>query len=232
MGVSIKLTSSSMDGNLMVSDDQTLSNSTKSRIESQPASPFDDGSYLVIPQKHHNVKVTRNGVTQKSSRICVVNLDKGYARSMQLSQLNGSVSVIDKLDQVENPLETEDRPTSDGKGTVRRLKRGQMPAPVRALKSGYLPISVDGSDAVVTVPFFIKIDGVLQGYNVSYEERKDEPGVYDVALDQNNHVAFNRATYPSYEVVSDVKDADITKARNIINSDPQMKTLTNGRLLK
>lgn len=228
--------SNAFDGNLEKSDDQRASESTKSRVNNQPVASFDDGEYIVVPQKHFNVKTSRiDGTTVNSSRICVVNLEKGYCRTFKVSDLNGTVATIDKIDQSENPLEIETiKDRRDGKTMVKRIKRGQLPRPTRALKYGYLPLITQGDDVVVSVPFRIKINGNLTGFNVAYVEQKDSKGVgtghYDVELDDNGNVVFNETSYPSFETDSTVKDADVSKAKSIISKDAQMSVLTEGRL--
>ena len=120
--------SNAFDGNLEKADDQRASDSTKSRVNNQPVAAFDDGEYIVVPQKHFNVKTSRiDGTTVNSSRICIVNLEKGYCRTFKVSDLNGTVATIDKIDQNENNKKKKTiKDSRDGKTMVKRIKRGRL----------------------------------------------------------------------------------------------------------
>lgn len=232
------IASNAFDGNLKKSTDQKASDSTKSRVRNQPVANFDDGEYIVLAQKHFNVDSTRtDGSTVASSRLVVVNLAGGYARSYKISDMNGTVATVEKIDQEATTLARETvKDRRDNKTEVIRLKRGQLPRPVRALAQGYLPLAEQGDDIVVSIPFKMKINGNLTGYNVSYVEQLDGKGKgtghYDVEIDpETDEVVFTQVSFPSFSTDQKVSTQEINKAKAIIEADAQMKSLTDGRLL-
>lgn len=206
---------------LMKSSEQGLSKTSKNAIDNLPVERFEQGTYILVPQKHFNVDVTVNGMRRVSSRFAVVNLKDKYCRTMKINDLTGSLSVVGELPD----LKTEKRKNDDGI-EVTRIVRGELSGKgVRSCIKGQVPLITEGETAKVVTPCMLKVIGYATGANVSYVEQANNPGVWDVELNDDGEVVFNKASLIQFEVDRNIKDEDVQKAISLIEDDDQMNDL-------
>lgn len=217
------ISSSNYDGALKKSANQEASDSTTSRVQNQPIADF-EGEFVVIPQTHFNVETEYNGVKRDSSRFAVANLAGKYPRSFRVNDLEASVAILGS--DAPEDLKTETvKDRRDGVTEVVRLVRRQLTRPVRACVKGIMPITTEGKTIKVTAPFKIKCIGYVDGLNVSYVEQENNAGHFDVELDKDGQVVFNKVSMLQFEVDQNVTPAEVKAATALIEGDAQLKDL-------
>lgn len=217
------ISSSNYDGALKKSAKQDASDSTMGRVQNQPIADF-EGTFVVVPQEHFNVDTEYNGVKRESSRFAVANLEGNYARSFRVNDLEATVQILGT--DIPEGLETETvKDRRDGVTDVLRLKRGKLTRPIRACLKGILPLITEGKKIKATAPFKIKCIGYADGMNVSYVEQENNAGHYDVELDADGGVVFNKVSMLQFECDQNVTAAEVKKATALIEGDAQLKDL-------
>lgn len=217
------ISSSNYDGALKKSANQEASDSTASRVQNQPIADF-EGEFVVVPQSHFNVETEYNGVKRDSSRFAVANLAGKYPRSFRVNDLEASVAILGS--DAPEDLKTETvKDRRDGVTEVVRLVRRQLTRPVRACVKGIMPLITEGKKIKVTAPFKIKCIGYVDGLNVSYVEQENNAGHFDVELDKDGQVVFNKVSMLQFEVDQNVTPAEVKAATALIEGDAQLKDL-------
>lgn len=220
------------DGMLKKSADQKASASLKARVDNQPVAQYDTDKYIVLAQNHFNVENMYNNEKRNSARIAIVNLNKEYARTYKVSDLEATLAL---LDLPEKAFETEMVDDRRHPGfSVRRVKRGQLPRPIRMCAEGFLPItSTDDDKIAIAQACVLNILGYKDGHNLSYVRQSNDPkaanyDVYDVEMNEDgDDVVWQTVSYPQYTVSQELSKADKKKAYKILMADPQLKDLVD-----